>query len=87
MRKLHEKARTCSQIQRGHGEGGTGGKERQEWGEENSRCMRKCEVEMNEKEGPAGGKKLVTVCVCTCMCIHIFVCLLGIECNLYKTLR
>jgi len=33
MRKLHEKARTCSQIQRGHGEGGTGGKERQEWEE------------------------------------------------------
>ena len=40
-----------------------------------------------ERRGRSGRKKLVTGCVCMCMCIHIFVCLLGVECNLYKTLR
>lgn len=85
MRKLHKKARTCSQMQRGRGKGG--GKERQEWEEENSRCIRKCEVEMNEQRGPSWEEE---ACDCVCMHMHVYthICVfIGVECNLCKTLR
>lgn len=82
MKKLHDKARTHSQMQRRHWKESAGGKEGQGQEEGIKRISGKGKMEVNEQREPSWEEACDSVCapMRACACVGVHVCVRACAC-------